>query len=121
MNDFWKAMLALIPRSWRTPDGAASREAILKFALLVAISLFAGGELMTAMEMRILLEILGAAMFTTAFIAGARLLLESFEFQMRGAWLKGVPVTHSVPWWSSWLGIFVVCAVLVVSLIKVLA
>jgi hypothetical protein len=50
-------------------------EALLRIAILVLIALLAGPEIFAAIEMQILLELLGAALFTAAFIAGARLAL----------------------------------------------
>ena len=51
------------------------RDALLKFAIVVVIFTLAGPEIFAAIEMQILLELLGAALFTAAFIAGARLAL----------------------------------------------
>ena len=51
------------------------REALLKFAIVAAIFMLAGPEIFAAIEMQILLELLGVALFTAAFIAGARLAL----------------------------------------------
>lgn len=51
------------------------REQIWKFLIVVAIGMAAGPDFFAALEMRILLEILGAALFTTAFIAGGQLVL----------------------------------------------
>lgn len=51
------------------------REALLKLAIVAAIFMLAGPEIFAAIEMQILLELLGVALFTTAFIAGARLAL----------------------------------------------
>src|SRR5687767_616844 len=50
-------------------------ERLARIAILVLIALLAGPEIFAAVEMQILLELLGAALFTTAFIAGARLAL----------------------------------------------
>jgi hypothetical protein len=52
-----------------------SNAAILKFLIVIAIGLAAGPEFVMAMEMRILLELLGAALFTTAFVVGGELVL----------------------------------------------
>ena len=50
-------------------------EALLRIAILALIAMLAGPEIFAAIEMQILLDLLGAALFTTAFIAGARLAL----------------------------------------------
>jgi len=50
-------------------------ETLLRIAILALIALLAGPEIFAAIEMQILVELLGAALFTTAFIAGARLVL----------------------------------------------
>jgi hypothetical protein len=50
-------------------------ETLLRIAILALIAMAAGPEIFAAIEMQILLELLGAALFTTAFIAGARLVL----------------------------------------------
>jgi hypothetical protein len=52
-----------------------TNEQIWKFLIVMAIGLAAGPELVAALEMRILLELLGAALFTTAMIVGAQVLL----------------------------------------------
>ncbi len=48
-------------------------ETLLRIAILAVIAMLAGPEIVAAIEMQILLELLGATLFTTAFIAGARL------------------------------------------------
>jgi hypothetical protein len=50
-------------------------ETLLRCAILALIAMLAGPEIIAAIEMQILLELLGAALFTTAFVAGARLAL----------------------------------------------
>ncbi len=116
MNAVWKALLASVPAPLRRPLDPATRNALLKFAIVIAISLFAGGELVTAMEMRILLEILGVALFTTAFLAGGQLLLLSVEMHLRGLWLRSVPATRVAAYWHYWLTAVTLCVVLLVSL-----
>jgi hypothetical protein len=68
LEDLWPSRS--VPRDllWR-------REALLFIAIALAISLTAGPEIIAAMEMTTLLELLGASLFMTAFAAGARLLL----------------------------------------------
>jgi hypothetical protein len=46
-----------------------------KFLIIVAIGLAAGPEIVLAIEMRILLELLGVALFTTALVVGGELVL----------------------------------------------
>jgi hypothetical protein len=59
------------------------REQIWKFLIVIAIGLAAGPDFFAALEMRILLEILGAALFTTAFIAGGQLFLWELRSRAR--------------------------------------
>lgn len=51
-----------------------------KFLIIVAIGVAAGPEIFLAMEMRILLELPGVALFITAFAVGA----ESVFLEIRG-------------------------------------
>jgi hypothetical protein len=60
-----------------------TRERIWKFLIIVAIGLAAGPDIFAALEMRILLELLGAALFTTAFVVGARLALADLRSRAR--------------------------------------
>lgn len=86
------------------------REAFLKFLIVVAIMLSAGPELATALEMRILLEILGATLFMTVFVAGARFTLLSLGETMRSALLAVAPVALIVIAYAEWwLGSAVAC------------
>src|SRR3954464_13933249 len=59
------------------------REQIWKFLIVIAIGLAGGPDFFAALEMRILLEILGAALFTTAFIAGGQLFLWELRSRAR--------------------------------------
>jgi hypothetical protein len=59
------------------------REQIWKFLIVVAIGLAAGPDFFAALEMRILLEVLGAMLFTAAFMAGGRLLLWQLRSRAR--------------------------------------
>lgn len=78
------------------------REAFLKILIVIAIMLSAGPELMTAMEMRLLLEILGATLFMTVFVAGARYTLLSLGENVRGALLAVAPVALIVIAYAEW-------------------
>ena len=66
LEDLWPSRS--VPRAllWR-------REALLFIAIALAIALAAGPEIVAAMEMTTLLELLGASLFMTAFAAGAKL------------------------------------------------
>ena len=52
-----------------------TNEQIWKFLIVIAIGMAAGPDIFAALEMRILLELLGVALFTTAMTVGARVLL----------------------------------------------
>ena len=68
LEDLWPSRS--VPRAllWR-------RDALLFIAIALAISLAAGPEIVAAMEMTTLLEMLGASLFMTAFGVGAKLVL----------------------------------------------
>jgi hypothetical protein len=121
MRNFWKSLQAALPPTWRISPDPRRREAFLKFAIVVAIMLVSGPELIPALEMRILLEILGATLFTAAFIAGGRLVLLGLEAQLRGLWRKGLSGTYTAAHAQWWLGAVAVIAVGLVSLWKLLA
>lgn len=74
MQHQWQALLELL---WPSRyDPAASRErriALLQVGIAVAIALAAGPEIIAAMEMTALMELLGATLFLTSFAAGAKL------------------------------------------------
>jgi hypothetical protein len=111
-----------------------STESIWKFLIVIAIGLAAGPDIFAALEMRILLEILGAALFTTAFIAGGRLLLDDLRMRacdllvppaQRALIRSDAPISdkfsaalyqlfHLPPW----LGLVAVVMVLVVTLVR---
>lgn len=55
--------------------GDSRKEVFWKLALGAVIAMAAGPEIFAALELQILLELLGAALFMTAFTAGARLAL----------------------------------------------
>ena len=77
MND---PRLSLLERLWPSRSGQADqgfRMGLLQVALAVLITLAAGPEIVAAMEMTALLELLGASLFLTAYAAGARLLAVS--------------------------------------------
>jgi hypothetical protein len=76
MQSQWQALLEDLWPSRSVPrDLLWRREALLFIAIALAISLAAGPEIIAAMEMTTLLELLGASLFMTAFAAGARLAL----------------------------------------------
>ena len=79
------------------------REAVLKFAIVTVICLCAGPEIFAAIELQILLELLGATLFMTAFIAGARLVLANLGEILRNVALPLAPVAFIflayVEWW----------------------
>ena len=52
-----------------------TNEQIWKFLIVIAIGMAAGPDIFAALEMRVLLELLGVALFSTAMLVGARVLL----------------------------------------------
>jgi hypothetical protein len=68
-----------------------ARERLLHVLIIVAIGLAAGPDIFAAMEMRILLEILGTALFLTAFASGARLAWEQSLCLLEHALLPAAP------------------------------
>ena len=76
MQNPWQALLEdLWPSRGVPPDLLWRRKALLHMAIAMAIALAAGPEIIAAMEMTTLLELLGASLFLTAFRAGAVLVL----------------------------------------------
>jgi hypothetical protein len=76
MQDSWKAFLEALWSSRSVPPHPMwRRKALLHVAIAMAIALAAGPEIVAAMEMTALLELLGASLFLTAFRAGAVLAL----------------------------------------------
>jgi len=103
MHNLWKLLLACLPTSMRMALSPARREALLKFLIVAAIFLCAGPEIAAALELQILLELLGTALFITAFIAGARLVVSSLGESLRGSLLYAAPVAliflAYMEWW----------------------
>jgi len=110
-----------------------TNEQIWKFLIVIAIGLAAGPEIVMAMEMRILLELLGAALFTTAFVVGGELVLLEVRTRLGDMVLppahlallrsdmplskKYFAACHVIPDLSSWLGlvtVVLVCALLLI-------
>jgi hypothetical protein len=76
MKSQWQTLLEDLWPSRSVPrDLLWRREALLYIAIAIAIALAAGPEIIAAMEMTTLLELLGASLFMTAFTAGAKLVL----------------------------------------------
>ena len=91
MRNLWKSLLACLPASWHISPDPARRERFLKIAIVLAISLCAGPELYAALELQILLDLLGASLFTVAFVAGAKLALLDLVDNLRRVWLPVAP------------------------------
>jgi hypothetical protein len=74
MQSQWQTLLEDLWPSRRVPRALPwRRDALLFIAIALAISLAAGPEIVAAMEMTTLLELLGASLFMKAFAAGAKL------------------------------------------------
>jgi hypothetical protein len=105
-----------------------------KFLIIVAIGIAAGPEISLAMEMRILLELLGVALFTTVFAVGAEYVLFELRSRIHDMFLwpaqravlrseagiaeKGTAVSYLMIHGVSWLGVAVIAAVCVVELAR---
>jgi len=101
------------------PPDPKRREAFLKFLLLVAIMMSAGPEVVTAMEMRILLELLGATLFTTVFVVGAKYTLTVLRENLRSVSLAMAPVALLFLAYAEWwVGSAVACIASVHGLLK---
>lgn len=90
----------------------------------------AGPEIAAATEMRILLELLGATLFTTAFIAGARLVLLELRTRVSDMFLlpaqlavlrsdarasqKSTAIACLLAYWEWWLSVVVVFGIALV-------
>jgi hypothetical protein len=86
-----RSSLSFIERLWprhRAHATPTPRERLLYALIVVAIMLAAGPELCAAIDLTLLLELLGASLFLTAFAAGARLIVTSF---LRAAYDLVVP------------------------------
>jgi len=111
-----------------------TNEQIWKYLIVVAIGLAAGPEIVMAMEMRILLELLGAALFTTAFVVGGELVLLEIRTRLVDMILppahlallrsdmplskKYFAACHVMPDLSWWLGLVTLLFVFAVLLIR---
>jgi hypothetical protein len=69
------------------------REHLLKVLLLLAIFGLAGPELAPAIELSLLLEMLGATLFLVAYGAALEMLAMDFLRGLKGVFLPTVPVT----------------------------
>jgi hypothetical protein len=85
MQNSWQSFLE---RLWPSRSGPTAenqrRTALLKALIAMVIILASGPEIIAAMEMTTLLELLGATLFLTAFAAGARLAVEDVWRFVRG-------------------------------------
>ena len=72
---------------WPVGAEARAKHEIARLVVLALIALIAGPDLFTAIEMRMLLEILGTTLFILAFGAGARLLALMLWQRIRAALL----------------------------------
>jgi hypothetical protein len=105
-----------------------------KFLIIVAIGLAAGPEIVLAIELRILLELLGVALFTTAFVVGGELVLLELRTRIHEMFLwpaqralfrseagiseKGTAVSYLMIHVTSWLGVAAIVMVCVVALAR---
>ena len=102
MRDLLHSLFANFQRSWRITCDPSRRERVLKFVILMAIFMSAGPELVAALEMQILLDLLGATLFTAAFIAGAKLALLGLVESLRRHLLPTAPVALIFVAYADW-------------------
>ena len=116
------------------PMKVLRHENFWKFLIVVAIGIAAGPEIFLAMEMRILLELLGVALFTTVFAVGAEYVLLELRGRIQDMFLwqaqralfrsgagiseKGTAVSYLMIHGASWLGVVAVVTVCVVVLVR---
>ena len=91
MRDYWSSLREMLVPSRRGPP-AGRRDAFWHFFIVVAIVLLAGPDIIASLEMRILLELLGVALFTSVFIAGARLALYQAGNVLREVLVPATPL-----------------------------
>jgi hypothetical protein len=77
MRSQWQEVLELIWSSRYDPVARHNRIALLEVFLALAIALAAGPEIVAALEMTALMELLGGVLFLTAMRAGAGLVVLS--------------------------------------------
>jgi len=76
MHGSWQALLEdLWPSRSVPPESLRRREAMLRAVIAMGFIAAAGPEVIAALEMTALLELLGASLFLAAFQAGAKLAL----------------------------------------------
>jgi hypothetical protein len=101
-----------------------------KFLIAVAIMTAAGPEIAAGLEMLTLLELLGATLFTTAFIAGAKLVLLELRTRISDMFLlpaqlavlrsdarvsqKRTAIACLLAYWEWWMSVVVVVGIALV-------
>ena len=103
MQNPWQALLEDLWPSRSVPSELLwRRKALLHTAIALVIALAAGPEIIAAIEMTTLLELLGASLFLAAFRAGATLVavgaqtvLFSFVYSMLGIRRRSSHVARS--------------------------
>jgi hypothetical protein len=124
MRDAWNTLLERLMPSRRDPDERQSH-LLLHLAILALIAIASGPELAAYFELRVLLELLGVVLFTTAFIAGARLVMFQLAVTLREMLVPAMAMsvlrgpagrfewaaagTYIVMHGAWWLGFFTVC------------
>jgi hypothetical protein len=98
MHAILKYLLAWLFPTRSDPRTLSRKEAFWFVVIVVAIGLAAGPDLFAALEMRVLLELLGTALFMTAFGAGAKLALLQIAQLTRN---MVAPVTHVAVFYGS--------------------
>ena len=83
MFDNWKSILAAFASLWQATRERFQSELLWKVVILLTIFSLAGPEVIAAIELQVLLELMGATLFMTAFAAGAKLLLLDLAAQAR--------------------------------------
>jgi hypothetical protein len=94
MNRLWQRLLEYLWPSRIDPAVThARRMMILQMVIAFAIMVAAGPEIIAAMELTTLLELMGASLFLTAYAAGARLVAISILRAVQGLVLPSAHVS----------------------------
>lgn len=124
----WRQAVTVVPMK------VLKHEKFWKFLIIAAICVAAGPEIFLAMEMRILLELLGVALFTTVFAVGAEYVLLELRSRLHDMFLwpaqralfrseagiaeKGTAVSYLIMNWPSWLGFMAMLMVCVAVIVR---
>lgn len=102
MRELLKSLFETIVSACRNALTPTRRENLLKLVILATIAICAGPEIFAALELQILLELLGASLFAVAFIAGAKLAMLRTAEILRDHALHAAPVALMTLAYADW-------------------